>query len=57
MKRLILLVLLSMLLVLALSACGGSADEPVVEETAVEDLECTDELGCVEVAPGDPNPC
>jgi len=70
MKRLILLVLLSMLLVLALSACGGSAEEPAVEEPTteettaedtameekevVEDLECTDELGCVEVAPGDP---
>ena len=68
MKRLILLVLLSMLLVLALSACGGSAEEPAVEEPTteentsaeptaekevVEDLECTDDLGCVEVAPGD----
>ena len=73
MKRLILLVLLSMLLVLALSACGGAAEEPAVEEPtteettteetaeepteekeAVEDLECTDEIGCIEVAPGDP---
>lgn len=69
MKRLILLVLLSMFFVLALSACGGAADEPVVEEPTteetaaeepaaeekevVEDLECTDDLGCVEVAPGD----
>ncbi len=74
MKRLILLVLLSMLLVLALSACGSSAEEPAVEEPAaeespaeespaeepaeekevVETLECTDEIGCIEVAPGDP---
>ena len=69
MKRLILLVLLSMLMVFALSACGGSTADPAVEEPAaaeptaevaaeeqpvVENLECTDALGCVEVAPGDP---
>jgi branched-chain amino acid transport system substrate-binding protein len=39
-KTLVLLLLLTALL--ALSACGG------------ESLECEDELGCVEVAPGDP---
>ncbi len=69
MKRLILLVLLSMLMVFALSACGGSTADPAVEEPSaaeptaevaaeeqpvVENLECTDALGCVEVAPGDP---
>lgn len=42
MSRKILLLLFVLTAVLALSACGG------------ESLECTDEIGCVEVAPGDP---
>lgn len=42
MKRTIYLVLFAMLVVLALTACGGQA------------LECTDALGCVEVGPDDP---
>lgn len=70
MKRFTLLLLLSLLLALSLAACGGTASEPAAsEETAVEepaaeepaaeepaadDMECTDPLGCVEVAPGDP---
>lgn len=74
MKRLFLLVLLSMLLVFTLVACGGTASEPAAsEETAAEQpaaeepaaeepaaeepaaaMECTDAIGCVEIAPGDP---
>ena len=42
MKRTIYLVLFALIAVLALTACGGQS------------LECTDPLGCVEVAPGDP---
>ncbi len=42
MKRLLLLASLMLVLGLALAACGG------------ETLECTDEIGCVEVAPDDP---
>ena len=42
MKRKALFFLLVLVAVLALSACGGAS------------LECTDELGCVEVAPGEP---
>ncbi|NCF64589.1 MAG: ABC transporter substrate-binding protein [Chloroflexi bacterium] len=42
MKRRVLFFLLVMTAVLALSACGG------------ESLECTDEIGCVEVAPDEP---
>jgi branched-chain amino acid transport system substrate-binding protein len=42
MTRKVLLLLVLLFALLALSACGG------------ETLECEDELGCVEVAPGDP---
>jgi branched-chain amino acid transport system substrate-binding protein len=42
MKRTIFLVLISILMVMGLAACGGEA------------LECTDPLGCVEVAPDEP---
>ncbi|MDX1413445.1 MAG: branched-chain amino acid ABC transporter substrate-binding protein [Candidatus Promineifilaceae bacterium] len=42
MKRKMLLLMLVLTALLALSACGG------------ESLECTDEIGCIEVAPGDP---
>jgi branched-chain amino acid transport system substrate-binding protein len=42
MTRKVLFLLLVLTAVLALSACGG------------ETLECEDEIGCVEVAPGDP---
>ncbi len=42
MKRIISLVLISILMVTALAACGGEA------------LECTDAIGCVEVGPDDP---
>ena len=77
MKRKYLFVLLSLLLIFALAACGGSS-EPAAEEAPAQEsgsseeaapaeeapaeeapaasaeLECTDELGCVEVFPGDP---
>ncbi len=42
MKRTIFLVLISILMVMGLAACGGQA------------LECTDAIGCVEIAPDDP---
>ena len=42
MKRTIFLVLFSMLMLMVLAACGGQA------------LECTDAIGCVEVAPDEP---
>jgi branched-chain amino acid transport system substrate-binding protein len=42
MTRKVLFLLLVLTAVLALAACGG------------ESLECEDELGCIEVAPGDP---
>ena len=54
MKRIILFVLLSLILVLALAACGGSASAPAGDTTASEVLTCDDAIGCVTVAPGDP---
>lgn len=48
---------------LVLAACGGAAptaapEEPAAEEPAAEEpaaaFECTDAIGCVDVAPGDP---
>ncbi len=42
MKRIIFLVLFSILMLMVLAACGGQA------------LECTDAIGCVEVAPDEP---
>jgi branched-chain amino acid transport system substrate-binding protein len=44
MKRTLSIILLSLLLAMALSACGGGG----------EALECTDEIGCVEVGPDEP---
>lgn len=69
MKRATLLVLLSLLLALFLVACGGSegsesaateanesasTSETAVEAPADAGATCTDAIGCVEVAPGDP---
>lgn len=69
MKRATLLVLLSLLLALFLVACGGSegsesaateanesaaSSETAVEAPADAGATCTDAIGCVEVAPGDP---
>jgi branched-chain amino acid transport system substrate-binding protein len=55
MKRITLFVLLSLILALALAACGGSASEPAAGDTAPsEELTCDDAIGCVTVAPGDP---
>lgn len=67
MKRLVTILLL-LILAMALVACGGDTTEPVVEPDAttapVDDdmdtddtattMECTDEIGCVEVGPGEP---
>lgn len=62
-KRTYTLLALLMVASLVLAACGGAteappaAEEPAAEEPAAEEpatLECTDEIGCVEVAAGDP---
>jgi branched-chain amino acid transport system substrate-binding protein len=65
-KRLFSLLALLTVASLLLVACGGGAaatEEPAAEEPAAEEpaeeepmvaLECTDAIGCVEVAPGDP---
>jgi branched-chain amino acid transport system substrate-binding protein len=68
MKRATLLVLLSLMLALFMVACGGGTTEPAAEETTTEETAveapaeeapaeeagCTDAIGCVEIAPGDP---
>jgi branched-chain amino acid transport system substrate-binding protein len=69
MKRATLLVLLALLLTLALVACGGGeTTEPAADTTAPDttsetapdttgetaDVTCTDAIGCVEIAPGEP---
>ncbi len=69
MKRTFLFITLTLLLALLLSACGGGnnaepaantgADAGTNEGSAAdagdaEELTCTDPIGCVEVAPGDP---
>lgn len=58
MKRATLLVLLSILGAMFLVACGGdSATEPAADAPAADapaEVTCTDAIGCVEVAPGDP---
>jgi branched-chain amino acid transport system substrate-binding protein len=61
--------LILLVLALALTACGGSTDEPAEsdagdsgaveadsggEEEMADELVCEDAIGCVEVAPGDP---
>jgi branched-chain amino acid transport system substrate-binding protein len=66
-KRLYSLLALLIVASLVLAACGGGAtepppveepevEEPMDEETPEEEVafECTDEIGCVEVASGDP---
>lgn len=59
MKRITLFVLLSLILALALAACGGSTSEPSADPAAgdtapSEELTCDDPIGCVTVAPGEP---
>ncbi len=62
MKRTTLLATLALILILALSACGGGASEPATTDQGSQTtdggssapLVCNDPLGCVEVAPDDP---
>jgi branched-chain amino acid transport system substrate-binding protein len=61
MKRYLTLFVLLLILSLVLVACGGDDEEPTAEpeqeEVAAEEpaaYECTDAIGCVDIAPGDP---
>lgn len=63
MKRVTLLVLMSLLLALSLAACGGSTAAPEAEAPAATAASggeaasgavCEDAIGCVEIAAGDP---
>ncbi|MCB0130181.1 MAG: branched-chain amino acid ABC transporter substrate-binding protein [Caldilineaceae bacterium] len=57
MKRVNLVIAVLALFALVLSACAAPAAAPAAPaggEEAAAALECTDEIGCVEIAPGDP---
>jgi branched-chain amino acid transport system substrate-binding protein len=62
MKRFLSIFVLLLILSLALVACGGDEEEPEAEAPAAEEpaaqeppeYDCTDPIGCVTIAPGDP---
>jgi branched-chain amino acid transport system substrate-binding protein len=62
MKRFLPFIILLLILSLTVVACGGDDEEPTAEEVAAEEpaaeepaaYECSDAIGCVDIAPGDP---